>query len=152
MKPGGETMKNAADILREKGTDIFTTKPETSVYEALEKMAEKDVGALLVYEDEKMVGLISERDYARKVILKNKFSRDTPVSDIMSADVVTVEPATDLETCMELITEHRVRHLPVVEGGRVAGIVSIGDIVKGIVEHKEFLIEQLKKYIKGVPG
>jgi CBS domain-containing protein len=145
-------MRNAEDILREKGRDIFTTSPAASVYEALEKMAEKDVGALLVYEEDRMVGLISERDYARKVILNDKFSRDTPVSDIMSPDVVTVGPATDLETCMELITRHRVRHLPVVKEDRVVGIVSIGDIVKGIVEHKEYIIDQLKKYIKGHPG
>ena len=145
-------MKNAGDILREKGTDIFTISPEAKVYEALEKMAEKDIGALLVFEGKRLVGLISERDYARKVILKNKFSKDTPVSDIMSRDVLTVEPYTDLETCMELITEHRVRHLPVVKDDEVVGIVSIGDIVKGIIEHKEYIIDQLKKYIKGQPG
>lgn len=145
-------MRNADDILREKGSEVFTTEPDAKVYEALKKMAEKDVGALLVYEGDRMVGLISERDYARKVILKNKFSKDTPVAEIMSADVVTVEPGTDLETCMQLVTEHRVRHLPVVEDDSVVGIVSIGDIVKGIIGHKEHLIKQLKNYIKGKPG
>jgi len=146
-------MKNAGDILREKGRDIYTTTPDTMVYEALEKMAEKDVGALVVFENDEMVGLISERDYARKVILKKRFSHDTPVADIMSENVVTVSPHTDLEICMELITKHRVRHLPVVEeNDKIVGIVSIGDIVKGIIEHKEYIIDQLEKYIKGHPG
>jgi CBS domain-containing protein len=145
-------MRNAGDILREKGSAIFTIGPQATVYEALEKMAAKDIGALLVFEGERMVGLISERDYARKVILKHKFSKDTPVSDIMSGDVITVDHHTDLEHCMELITAHRVRHLPVVQDDEVVGIISIGDIVKGIIEHKEFIIEQLKKYIKGHPG
>lgn len=146
-------MINAGDILREKGKDIYSTTPEATVYEALAKMAEKDVGALLVFENDRMVGLISERDYARKVILKRKFSKDTAVAEIMSTEVITVDPGTDLETCMELITRHRVRHLPVVDdGGEVVGIVSIGDIVKGIIEHKQHIIEQLEKYIKGHPG
>jgi CBS domain-containing protein len=145
-------MKNAGDILRGKGTETYTTDPGSTVFQALEQMADKDVGALLVFDGDRMVGLISERDYARKVILKNKFSKDTPVADIMSTEMITVSPATDLETCMQLITEHRVRHLPVVEDGRVVGIVSIGDIVKGIIEHKEFIITQLEKYIKGSPG
>jgi len=145
-------MKNAGDILRGKGTQTYTTDPGSTVFQALEQMADKDVGALLVFDGDRMVGLISERDYARKVILKNKVSKDTPVADIMSTEMVTVSPSTDLETCMQLITEHRVRHLPVVEDGRVVGIVSIGDIVKGIIEHKEFIITQLEKYIKGSPG
>jgi CBS domain-containing protein len=145
-------MKNARDILREKGKDIHTTTPEATVYEALAKMAEKDVGALIVFDNDRMVGLISERDYARKVILKQKFSKDTAVAEIMSKDVITVSPGTDLEICMELITRHRVRHLPVVDNEKVVGIVSIGDIVKGIIEHKEHTIEQLEKYIKGHPG
>jgi len=145
-------MKNAGDILREKGADTYTTEPTSTVYHALEQMADKDVGALLVFEGGRMVGLISERDYARKVILKNKFSKDTRVADIMSQDVITVAPTTDLETCMELITHHRVRHLPVVADGDVVGIVSIGDIVKGIIEHKEFIIAQLETYIKGGQG
>jgi CBS domain-containing protein len=96
-----------------------------------------------------MVGLISERDYARKIVLKNKFSRETAVSEIMSRDVVTVAPDKNLEECMEVISEHRVRHLPVVEEDRVLGIISIGDVVKGIIDHKEFIIEQLEYYIKG---
>ena len=142
-------MKNAGDILREKGVETFTTDPASSVLHALELMAAKDIGALLVFEGDRMVGLITERDYARKVILMHKFSKDTPVADIMTKDVITVTPSTDLETCMELITNHRVRHLPVVENDQVVGIISIGDIVKGIIEHKEFIIAQLETYIKG---
>lgn len=145
-------MKNAGDLLKEKGSDIYTVAPDTTVFDALAQMAQKDVGALVVLDGGKMIGLISERDYARKVILKNKFSRDTLVGEIMTGEVVTVEPGTDLEICMELITAHRVRHLPVLEKEKLVGIISIGDIVKGIIEHKEFIIEQLEKYIKGHPG
>ena len=142
-------MKTARDLLREKGTQVYATSPDASVYDALQQMAEKNIGALIVFEGERLVGLISERDYARKIVLKNKFSRETAVSEIMSRDVVTVAPDKNLEECMEVITEHRVRHLPVVEEDRVLGIISIGDIVKGIINHKEFVIEQLEYYIKG---
>jgi CBS domain-containing protein len=142
-------MKTARDLLREKGTQVYSTPPDASVYNALQLMAEKNIGALIVFEGDRMVGLISERDYARKIVLKNKFSRETAVAEIMSRDVVTVAPDKNLEECMEVITEHRVRHLPVVEEDRVLGIISIGDIVKGIIEHKEFVIEQLEFYIKG---
>ena len=142
-------MKTARDLLREKGTQVYATSPDASVYDALQQMAEKNIGALIVFEGDRMVGLISERDYARKIVLKNKFSRETAVAEIMSRDVVTVAPDKNLEECMEVITEHRVRHLPVVEEDRVLGIISIGDIVKGIIEHKEFIIEQLEYYIKG---
>jgi CBS domain-containing protein len=142
-------MKIARDLLREKGTQIYSTSPAATVYDALQQMAEKNVGALIVFEGDRMVGLISERDYARKIILKNKFSRETAVAEIMTRDVVTVSPDRNLEECMELITNHRVRHLPVLEDDRVIGIISIGDIVKGIIDHKEFVIEQLEYYIKG---
>ncbi|MGA9478404.1 MAG: CBS domain-containing protein [Desulfobacterales bacterium] len=142
-------MKTARDLLREKGTQVYATSPDATVYDALQQMAEKNVGALIVFEGDRMVGLISERDYARKIVLKNKFSRETAVSEIMSRDVVTVAPDKNLEECMEVISEHRVRHLPVVEEDRVLGIISIGDVVKGIIDHKEFIIEQLEYYIKG---
>jgi CBS domain-containing protein len=142
-------MKTARDLLREKGTQVYSTSADATVYEALQQMAEKNIGALIVFEGDRMVGLISERDYARKIILKNKFSRETAVAEIMTRDVVTVSPDKNLEECMELITNHRVRHLPVVEDDRVLGIISIGDIVKGIIDHKEFVIEQLEYYIKG---
>ncbi len=142
-------MKTARDLLREKGTQVYATSPDATVYDALQQMAEKNIGALIVFEGDRMVGLISERDYARKIVLKNKFSRETAVSEIMSRDVVTVAPDKNLEECMEVISEHRVRHLPVVEEDRVLGIISIGDVVKGIIDHKEFIIEQLEYYIKG---
>jgi len=137
------------DILREKGSQIYSTSPDATVYQALKEMDEKDVGALLVFEGQQLVGIISERDYARKMILKGKHSRDTPVREVMTASIVTVTPDKDLEECMEMITGRRIRHLPVMEGDEVRGIISIGDIVKGIIEHKEFLIEELKKYIQG---
>jgi CBS domain-containing protein len=142
-------MKTARDLLREKGTQVYSTSPDASVYDALQQMADKNIGALIVFEGDRMVGLISERDYARKIVLKNKFSRETAVAEIMSRDVVTVSPDRNLEECMEVITARRVRHLPVVEDDHVLGIISIGDIVKGIIEHKEFVIEQLEYYIKG---
>jgi CBS domain-containing protein len=142
-------MKTARDILREKGTYLYKTRPDATVFEALQQMAEKDVGALLVFEGERMTGVISERDYARKIVLKNKFSRETTVSEIMVADVVTVTPDENLEVCMETIVAKRVHHLPVVENDRVVGLISIGDIVRGIIEHKEFIIEQMERYIKG---
>ena len=139
----------ARDILREKGSQVYSTSPDATVYEALQKMDQYNVGALVVFEGEKMVGIISERDYARKMILKGRHSQDTPVRDIMTASVLTVTPDKDLETCMELITDKHTRHLPVVENDRLIGIISIGDIVKGIIEHKEFVIDELEKYIKG---
>jgi CBS domain-containing protein len=142
-------MKTVRDLLREKGTQIYSTTPDDTVYDALQLMADKNIGALIVFEGDRMVGLISERDYARKIVLKNKFSRETAVAEIMSRDVVTVSPDRNLEECMEVIIARRIRHLPVVEDDQVLGIISIGDIVKGIIEHKEFVIEQLEFYIKG---
>ncbi len=142
-------MKTVRDLLREKGTQIYSTTPDDTVYDALQLMADKNIGALIVFDGDRMVGLISERDYARKIVLKNKFSRETAVAEIMSRDVVTVSPDRNLEECMEVIIARRIRHLPVVEDDQVLGIISIGDIVKGIIEHKEFVIEQLEYYIKG---
>ncbi|MCG6980945.1 MAG: CBS domain-containing protein [Deltaproteobacteria bacterium] len=142
-------MKIIKDILEAKGHEVYTISPDATVYEALSLMAEKNVGALVILEGETLEGLISERDYARKIILKGKFSEDTPVREIMSGGPVTVTIDDDLEQCMELMTDKRVRHLPVVEEGRLIGIISIGDVVKGIIDHKEFIIQQLEKYIKG---
>jgi len=142
-------MKTVRDILRIKGSDIFTTTPDATVYDALKEMAEKNVGALMVLEGEKIVGLISERDYARKTILKGRFSKETAVKEIMTANVITVGPEEDLEDCMELFTDKHVRHLPVIENEKIIGIVSIGDVVKGIIDHKEFIIQEQEKYIKG---
>ena len=142
-------MRTVKDILRAKGSQVYTISPDATVYEALGRMAENNVGALLVFEENDLVGLISERDYSRKTILKGRFSKETAVSEIMTAKVVTVHPDDDIEECMELFTDKHIRHLPVVEEGKIVGIVSIGDIVKSIIDYKEFIIEELENYIKG---
>lgn len=133
-------MKTVKDILRVKESNVYSTTPDTTVYETLKQMAEKNVGALLVLEGEKIVGLISERDYARKTILKGRLSMETTVREIMTANVITVGPEEDLEKCMELFTHKHLRHLPVIEDEKIIGIVSIGDVVKGVIDHKEFII------------
>jgi CBS domain-containing protein len=142
-------MKTVRDILRTKGSQVYTISPDATVYEALNRMAEHNVGAMLVFEENDLVGLISERDYSRKTILKGRFSKETAVREIMTTEVVAVHPDDDIEECMELFTDKRIRHLPVVEEGRVVGIVSIGDIVKSIIDYKEYIIEELENYIKG---
>jgi len=144
-------VRNVRDILREKGTAVYSISPDATVYDALKLMAEKNVGALVVLDGDRLAGLISERDYARKIVLKDKLSKETKVKEIMTTEVLTVPPDMDLDECMELITDKRMRHLPVVENDRVIGIISIGDIVKGIIDHKEFVIGQLENYIKGYP-
>jgi CBS domain-containing protein len=142
-------MRSVKDILQEKGTQVYAISPDAKVYEALQLMAEKNVGALMVMEGDRAVGLISERDYARKIVLKGKFSKDVPVHEIMTADIVRIGPDRNVENCMELMTDKRVRHLPVFDNDRLIGIISIGDIVKAIIEHKEEIIKQLEGYIKG---
>jgi len=142
-------MHTIRDLLQEKGFDIYAITPESSVYQALQLMAEKNVGALMVMTGETVEGLISERDYARKIVLKGRFSKDVPVREIMSPEIVAIGPEEDVERCMTLMTHKRVRHLPVFENGRLIGLISIGDIVKAIIEHKEETIQQLEKYIKG---
>jgi CBS domain-containing protein len=144
-------VKNVRDILREKGTAVYSVSPDDTVYDALKLMAEKNVGALVVLDGDRLAGIISERDYARKIVLKDKLSKETKVKEIMTIEMVIITPAMDLDECMELMTENRTRHLPVVEDDRVLGIISIGDVVKGIMDHKEFLIGQLESYIKGHP-
>ncbi len=136
-------------ILQQKGQDIWFIKPEATVFEALQLMADKGIGALLVLEDEKLVGIFSERDYARKVFLKGKSSKNTPVSDIMTEKVFVVHPSTTTKECMFLMTEKRVRHLPVLDDGQLVGVISIGDVVKAIISEQEFVIEQLETYITG---
>ena len=142
-------MYTVRDILRDKGERMFTTSPDSTVYDALKVMNDNNVGALLVFDKGAMVGILSERDYARKMILRGKHSQDTPVGEIMTTRIISVTPDQDLEACMELINSNRVRHLPVIDGATVVGIVSIGDVVKGIITHKELVIEQLEKYIQG---
>jgi len=142
-------MMTVTQLLRTKGQQVLSVAPDIPVFEALEVMADKNVGALLVVEGERLVGVFSERDYARKVILKGKSSKDTPVREIMSSHVLYVRPEQTIEDCMALMTDKRVRHLPVMEEGRVVGVISIGDVVKAIIAEQEFIIEQLQNYITG---
>ncbi len=137
------------DILKDKAKGILTISPQDTVYRALEIMAEKDLGALVVVEGEKVVGLFSERDYARNIVLKGKSSKDTLVKDLMNANPCFVRPEQTLNDCMALITEKRTRHLPVLDGEKLIGIVSIGDVVKQYIVDKEFTIKQLENYIAG---
>jgi len=140
-------MSRVRDILAIKGRDVWSIVPNASVYDAMKLMADKGIGALLVLEGTKLVGIISERDYARKVILQGRSSRTTSVHEIMTARVAYAEPEQNIEECMALMTEIRVRHLPVIEGGEVRGVISIGDLVKSIIAEQKFIIEQLERYI-----
>jgi CBS domain-containing protein len=145
----GVVVATVQRLLLEKGSEVWSIAPSSSVFEAIKLMAEKGIGALVVLENGKLVGMLSERDYARKVILKGKSSRETQVGEIMTEDVITVSPETTIEGCMRLMTDHRVRHLPVMEEGKLIGIISIGDVVKAIISQQEFFIEQLQNYIAG---
>jgi CBS domain-containing protein len=142
-------MKTVKDILLAKGHETWRIPPDASVFQALQLMAEKDVGALLVMEGEDLCGVFSERDYAREIVLAGKTSRDTPVREIMTPEVIYVTPDRGVEECMAVMTENRVRHLPVLEENRLVGLVSIGDVVKAIISGKEFVIDQLEKYVRG---
>ena len=139
----------AKHILQQKGRNVWTIDPNATVFDALAKMAEKDVGSLVVMEGEKLIGIITERHYSRNVILKGKTSPTTLVKDIMDTNVVHVRPDQTVELCMTLMTEKRVRHLPVVEGDKVIGIVSIGDLLKTIISKQKFVIDELEHYIHG---
>lgn len=136
-------------LLLEKGAAVWTVDPDASVFDALKLMADKNVGALPVVAGGELVGIFSERDYARKVILHGHASRETPVRAIMTANVVTVGPEEDLSTCMRVMTDKRIRHLPVLEDGRQVGVLSIGDVMKAVLAEQEFLIGQLSDYIGG---
>ena len=142
-------MKRVKDILEVKGQAIYSIAPDASVYDAMKQMADKGIGALLVMESEKLVGVISERDYARKVILLGRSSRSTQVKEIMTSHVLYAQPQQNIDECMAIMTEKRVRHLPVVDAGKVIGVISIGDLVKSIITEQKFIIEQLEKYITG---
>ena len=136
-------------ILAQKGTEIFSTSPDATVFEAIELMANKNVGALLVLEEGKLVGLISERDYTRKVILRGKRSRETLVREIMSSDLTVVHSREPVENCMRMMTDKRIRHLPVVDGETIRGVISIGDLVKWIIATQSAAIAHLEMYISG---
>lgn len=136
-------------LLASKGKAIWAIHPDETVFTALQFLAEKNVGALVVMDGEHLVGILSERDYARKVMLRGKSSMDTPVREIMTTKVITVLPSHTLGACMEQMTHHRIRHLPVVENGEVIGLISIGDLVKAMLQQQEFFLEQLENYIIG---
>ena len=140
-------MISVRQLLDRKGRQVFAIPPGAAVLDAIRLMAERHVGALLVMEGDRLAGIVSERDYARKVILLGRSSADTPVREIMTAAVITVQPETPVEACMQIMTERRVRHLPVIEGGRVVGMVSIGDLVKAVIAEQQQHIEQLESYI-----
>lgn len=142
-------MVTVKQMLEEKGSEVWTISPEATVYEALKIMADKDIGALIVVQNDQVVGIISERDYARKVMLRAKSSLDTPVKDIMSTEIYYVEPEVSAEECMALMTEKRIRHLPVMENGKLIGVISIGDAVKSIISTQKVTIEHLQNYIMG---
>lgn len=142
-------MKTVERLLEAKGYDIWSITPDASVYDAVKLMADKAVGALLVLESGNLVGIISERDCTRKVILQEREPKDTPVREIMTSDVISVRPDQTVVECMALVTAKRIRHLPVLADDQLIGIVSIGDLVKDIISEKEFMIQQLENYIKG---
>jgi CBS domain-containing protein len=143
-------MKSVAHILKSKpDPTVYTIAPTASVFDALKRMAEKSIGALVVTEGDQVVGIITERDYARKVVLMARSSKETPVRDIMTSSVMYVRPGQTSEECMVLMTENRLRHLPVMDSGKLVGLISIGDLVKDIISEQKFIIEQLEHYITG---
>lgn len=140
------------EILAQKGGTVWSISPEATVFEAIQMMADKNVGALLVTKGEQLLGIMSERDYTRKVILKGRASKETPVRDIISGRVITVTPEHTVPECLKLMTEHRIRHLPVLQASKILGVISIGDLVNSIISHQTSAIEQLQTYITGFPN
>ena len=145
-------MQTAKQLLEGKGRQVWSVHSDATVYDALQLMAQKEIGALVVIDDGKMVGLVSERDYARKVILQGRSSRDTTVAEIMSTTVLHIAPEQTVNDCMALMTDKKIRHLPVLVGDQIIGILSIGDLVKAIIAEQEFVIDQLEHYISGSPA
>ena len=137
------------DVLQSKGAQVWTVPPDATVFDALKLMADENIGSVLVMEGDQLVGILSERDYARKVILHGRTSHDTPVSEIMTRDVKTVSPDQPIDACMASMTKNRIRHLPVVADGKVVGLISIGDVVKAVIEDQAFLLDQMEAYIGG---
>jgi CBS domain-containing protein len=144
-----EFMSTVRDIIRAKGGEIWSVTPEMSVYDAMTLMAEKNVGALLVMQAEKVVGIASERDFVRKVDLKQRASQNTTIKDIMTSDVITIQASEKLEECMEKMIEKNIRHLPVYDGDKLLGLISVRDVLKEVVEVQKSLIAQLERYITG---
>jgi CBS domain-containing protein len=144
-------METIRQILEKKGNDVYSVEPDMTVFEALTLMADKNVGAVLVLEGGKLFGIMSERDYARKIALKGKWSKETPVREIMSNEVFCVEPDQTIENAKAIMINKRIRHLPVMKDNKLIGIVSIGDIVNAVLDQKSFMIDQLFTYIHGIP-
>lgn len=142
-------MKTIAQLLKSKENNVWTISPDATVYEALQKMAEKNIGALVVSKDDAPVGIISERDYARKGIIRGLPSQETPVSEIMVSRVIYIQPEETIEKGMALMSDKHIRHLPVMEGEKLIGVVSIGDLVKAVIDEQKFMIDQLTSYING---
>ncbi|RMG99415.1 MAG: CBS domain-containing protein [Chloroflexi bacterium] len=143
-------MTIVSQILQQKGTDVWHIAPDETVYAALERMAEKNIGALLVMDGDEILGIFSERDYARRVALKGRTSRETPVREVMTSNVIAVRPDQTVEKCMALMTDKRIRHLPVIDGnGRLVGLISIGDVVKALISEQKIIIDHLEDYITG---
>lgn len=142
-------MKTIKDVLRDKGRAVWAIDAGASVLDALRLMADKEIGALMVMEEDRLAGVMSERDYARKVVLHGKSSKDTPVGEIMTRKVLYVRPEQTVEECMALMTDKHIRHMPVLDGDLMVGIVSIGDIVKSVISEQQFLISHLENYIRG---
>lgn len=143
-------MTTVAQIIASKpDKNVYSTTPDASVFDAVKLMADKGIGAVLVTEGESVVGIVTERDYARKIVLKERSSKDTPIRDVMTSPVMYVEPGQTSDECMALMTQTRLRHLPVMDNGKVVGMVSIGDLVKDVISEQQFMIEQLQHYIAG---
>jgi CBS domain-containing protein len=142
-------MGKVRNILHNKGNVIFSVEPTEMVYRAIELMCEKNIGGLLIVENGKLVGIFTERDYARKLILKGKSSKDTPIRDLMTSNLVTVSPDTSIDDCMRVMTGRKIRHLPVLDKGELVGIISIGDVVHFVIEEQKSIIEHLEHYITG---
>ena len=140
-------MRTVRQLLGSKTPEIFAVSPDASVLDAIKLMAEKGVGAVLAMQGARLCGIVSARDYARKVVLQGRSSCNTPVRDIMTAKVVTVRPDDSVDHCMQVVTEHRIRHLPVAEGDAIVGVISIGDLVKAVIEDQKVELDQLQRYI-----
>jgi CBS domain-containing protein len=148
MNPNG----TISEILSHKGTQVWSISPEATVFDAIQMMADRNIGALLVTQADKLVGILTERDYTRKVALQGKSSKQPAVKEILSGQVIHVSPDHTVEDCMRLMTDHRVRHLPILEADRIVGIISIGDLVNWIITAQSSTIHQLQTYISGVPA